>query len=694
MKRLFFAMVFSVICLTVGAAGNSYALSGSDFNAGNIISDSVFYNSNTMTAEDIQNFLNAKMTSCDTWGTKKYNGGPQTRAEYGASKGYPAPYTCLKDYEANTPSMQQDNYCAAYTGGVKKASAMIHDVAKSCGINPQVLLVLLQKEQSFITDDWPWPSQYNKATGYSCSDSAPCNPEFAGFFYQVYYAARQYRRYQALPQNYSYRAGRNNEISYQANKPECGTKIVFIENQATAGLYNYTPYTPNEKALENLYGAGDGCSAYGNRNFWRIFNEWFGSTHLPLEECDSKLNNVTCVWELKSPENFSFYTASIEERNSLVKRHSGWEYYGLAFYAYSTDSDNTTPVYRLNNISGTQGRHFWTPNKNERDYLVSEGAIDEGIAWYSKGGNPSNTAYPIFRLLGGDGHVLTKSPKNKDYLLAHGYTLEDNTNFFAPSNLVDEASPSVGKINIYRLYKDEHFYTTSLQERDSLIKEGWVYEKVLTETSATQTVTPVYRLNGAEHFYTTNIDERNYLIRHGWKDEGIGWYTDDSTQEVYRVNGSEHFYTADVNELMELAKSNWLYEGVSFGSNALKTPVLRLNELEHFYTANIKEAFGLVKSGWDYEGIAFYASTDNTTTPTYRLYNGFNHFYTKNENEKNHAVANGYRFEGVAFYTLTANTTPVYRLYQKEHFYTANQAERDYLIGHGWGDEGIGWYGG
>ncbi|MBC7404826.1 MAG: hypothetical protein H7252_03970 [Cytophaga sp.] len=51
-----------------------------------------------------------------------------------------------------------------------------------------------------------------------------------------------------------------------------------MENQATAGLYNYTPYQPNTAALANLYGTGDSCSAYGNRNFWRMFYDWFGST--------------------------------------------------------------------------------------------------------------------------------------------------------------------------------------------------------------------------------------------------------------------------------------------------------------------------------------------------------------------------------------------------------------------------------
>jgi LysM repeat protein len=50
---------------------------------------------------------------------------------------------------------------------------------------------------------------------------------------------------------------------------------VTIKNQATAGLYYYTPYTPNSPAMVNISASGDGCSAYGNRNFWRIYNFWF-----------------------------------------------------------------------------------------------------------------------------------------------------------------------------------------------------------------------------------------------------------------------------------------------------------------------------------------------------------------------------------------------------------------------------------
>lgn len=259
--------------------GKASALSGSDFKAGRIIDDAVFYNKSSMTPQQIQNFLNSKVPSCDTNGQKIYSGST-TRAQYGASRGYPAPYTCLKDYSQNVPSIVNggSDLCkGSISGGVKSAASIIYDAAQACGINPQVLIVLLQKEQSLITDDWPWSIQYRSATGYGCPDTAPCDSEYYGFFNQVYQAAKAFRRYEANPTLFNYRAGRNNYIQYNPNSA-CGGSNVFIENQATANLYIYTPYQPNQSALNNLYGSGDSCGAYGNRNFWRIFNDWFGST--------------------------------------------------------------------------------------------------------------------------------------------------------------------------------------------------------------------------------------------------------------------------------------------------------------------------------------------------------------------------------------------------------------------------------
>lgn len=241
---------------TVSPAPAASAASASGWNAGNIISDAVFYNSQAMDAAAIQAFLNGKVTRCATG------------------------YTCLKDYRQNTDNRPADRYCDGYTGRANESAAEILDrVARSCGVSQQVLLVLLQKEQGLITSTAPSKTMYSAAMGQGCPDTAPCDPATAGFFYQVYYAARQYEIYRLHPTSFGYQAGRWNNILYHPDSSRnCGSARVYIENQATAGLYIYTPYVPNAAALSNLYGTGDSCSSYGNRNFWRLFTDWFGST--------------------------------------------------------------------------------------------------------------------------------------------------------------------------------------------------------------------------------------------------------------------------------------------------------------------------------------------------------------------------------------------------------------------------------
>mgnify|MGYP006913918144 FL=1 len=267
------------LLVAVAAPIKSAALSGSDFNVARIIDDTVFFNPSTMNEGDIQNFLNAKVPSCDVWGTgPSGRSGYATRADWGRANGNPPPYTCLRDYSQQASGIAANSYCGALNGGTRSAANTIFDVSRACNLNPQTILVLLQKEQSLITDDWPWPIQYRSATGYGCPDTAPCDAEYYGFFNQVYNAAKQFRRYTMQPNSFNYASGRTSFISYQANNPGCSGTNVTIQNGATAALYNYTPYQPNAAALANLYGTGDGCSAYGNRNFWRMFNDWFGPT--------------------------------------------------------------------------------------------------------------------------------------------------------------------------------------------------------------------------------------------------------------------------------------------------------------------------------------------------------------------------------------------------------------------------------
>lgn len=289
---------FALLLLTNSTSTTS-AADGANFKPGRIIDDYVFYDNNSMTSSQIQSFLNARMQNCDTNGTGAATewGRPDisraTLASYfrNGTNGYTKdtgfhapPYTCLKNYTQNTPQMESaSGLCSGISAKTNRTSALIiKDIANACGISPQVLLVLLQKEQSLVTDNWPLDRQYESATGFACPDTAPCDPAFDGFFYQVYYAARQFKIYQAYPSNYNYRAGQTNNIYWHPDLARCGSSNVYIENQATAALYIYTPYRPNQAALNNLYGTGDSCSSYGNRNFWRLFTDWFGNPAFAL----------------------------------------------------------------------------------------------------------------------------------------------------------------------------------------------------------------------------------------------------------------------------------------------------------------------------------------------------------------------------------------------------------------------------
>lgn len=227
------------------------------FRPGKIISDEVFFDSSTMTAASIDSFFRSKVSSCRSG------------------------YVCLKDYRQNTPNRAADQYCNGYQGsGNESAATIIYKVAQSCGINPQVFIVMLQKEQSLITHTWPSDWRYSMALGQGCPDTAPCDPAFAGFFYQIYGAGRQMKIYTEGRYFTYYAPGKTWNIMYNPNA-SCGRGPVYVENAATAALYYYTPYQPNAAALRAGYGSGDGCSAYGNRNFHNYFTDWFGSTQGP-----------------------------------------------------------------------------------------------------------------------------------------------------------------------------------------------------------------------------------------------------------------------------------------------------------------------------------------------------------------------------------------------------------------------------
>lgn len=230
-----------------------------DFDRGYIISDTQFYDRDGMTEAQIQAFLESKSGTC-----------LNTR--------------CLDILRQNTATLDLGQ-CDPYAGASNEpVSRIIFKVQQACGVAAQVLLVTLQKEQSLVTSVGPTQRAVDFAMGYGCPDTAACDERFRGIAAQLLRAANQFQWYRATPASYRHQVGVPMNLYLHPhsgvvrNPPyTCGTLRVTIRNQATAGLYNYTPYTPNAAALNNLYGEGDACSSYGNRNFWRIYSDWFGS---------------------------------------------------------------------------------------------------------------------------------------------------------------------------------------------------------------------------------------------------------------------------------------------------------------------------------------------------------------------------------------------------------------------------------
>lgn len=231
------------------------------FDPGLIISDSVFYDFGTMSVADIQRFLNGKLPSCND-----DDGGPK----------------CIRDFKMDTQAVTgEDGRCDSLPAKQNQSAAqIIYTVANACKINPRALIVTLQKEQGLIQATNPTKRMYDFALGMNCPDTpSGCSSADAGFFWQLYKGAGQLQWYGDPRGSFTYlKVGKDITRPYQANKPECGSKTFTLKSQATAALYYYTPYTPNDAALKNLYGTGDSCSAYGNRNFWRFYTDWFGST--------------------------------------------------------------------------------------------------------------------------------------------------------------------------------------------------------------------------------------------------------------------------------------------------------------------------------------------------------------------------------------------------------------------------------
>ena len=293
-----FAFIAVFTFLNLKLPQDSQAASLANFNPGNIISDYTMSNYTTMTVDEIDAFLHSH-GNCNDTNTVKASWYPSIH--YHIEDGH---FVCLADERFASSG---SNYGDLLKEGEESQTAaeIIYEISQTYKINPQVFLVLLEKEQGLISDSWPNSIQYRSATGFGCPDTAPCDSKYYGLKNQLESAAWLFRS--VLDGGWTNYPLGENYIYYNPNYA-CGGSIVNIENLATSSLYRYTPYQPNSAALAAGYGTVT-CGAYGNRNFYLFFMDWFGDpTVVPPS---------TSAEDLTTPLTWEYYKKLLIESNKF-----------------------------------------------------------------------------------------------------------------------------------------------------------------------------------------------------------------------------------------------------------------------------------------------------------------------------------------------------------------------------------------
>lgn len=233
-------LLFSVFVPQVGAADDN-------FNPNYIISDVVMLDYDAMSLNQIQSFLESKNSYLANYSCKNTYGEMKKASEiiYDASNNN---YDCSGiDIDSNASEAERKVKCKKMTT-----------------INPQALIVMLQKEMGLIENTAPTQKCLDIAMGYGCPDSGGCSSRWKGFGKQVNSAALQFKDYMDNPHHYTYKAGNSYVFNNQFSTIKQERTYVRIDNSATAGLYNYTPHVYN-----------------GNYNFYIIWNRYFKAIEYP-----------------------------------------------------------------------------------------------------------------------------------------------------------------------------------------------------------------------------------------------------------------------------------------------------------------------------------------------------------------------------------------------------------------------------
>ena len=277
-----------------------------------------------------------------------------------------------------------------YAGITKPASQIIWEAARGWNLNPKVILVTLQKEQSLITtSNSSNAARLVKAMGCGVYGTDPVTGKtinrYPGFGKQIWNGARVLSTYEIT---YSWFPGKTKTVtaykSVAATKTVDGKVVVYQKtiaydkmivpaNASTFALYTYTPYYPQKLV-------------------WDVYVRYFGDPQTPPR--------LRPVYRFKNTATGAlFYTVSEGARYNLASdpKHT-WAYDCVSFTVDSSSTANTATLYRLENTK--THTYYYTPTAAKRDSLL---AI-RPIVWRLSGSvgrvseHSAPGAAPVYRL--------------------------------------------------------------------------------------------------------------------------------------------------------------------------------------------------------------------------------------------------------------------------------------------------------
>jgi hypothetical protein len=390
----------------------------SAFNSNNLMDDSVMDNTSTMGSGQIDAWLNNNF-----------------------------PGSCISPnhgFEARVPSGYSPSGGFTY-GSNGSAGQVITASAQVYGINPQVLLATLQKEQSLVSGDAGCSTlRYAAAVGYGCPDGGTTYSYSGVDLYSIH--GSTVTSVSGTCVNSSAKVG----FSQQVIRAAWLLKFGEQRSEGNTGWAVITGSWDNSDDPATCYagpmtqGNRKRCSSDSGSVFYDGYTTIDGSsTHIDSGP------TAALYW----------YTPHFNGNQNFDNLFTSW------FGSLYGDTIGTS-VYRMYNPR--DGRHFFTAKENDRASAKVQGYRDDLIGAFNDGSAQQAGMVPIYMLYNGrlrDTWLLPDGPNLYWAAIHGGYAIRETAFYAYPANPSPAPGNPVcqsGSTPVYQMWHGgmtEHFYS-------------------------------------------------------------------------------------------------------------------------------------------------------------------------------------------------------------------------------------------